>query len=128
MTVRRLLQRNFLVIHDRHLLDGLVDPRRYRYAGPRWLLRLIWQTIPRPDLIILIDVPAEVAQSRKQEVDFAETVRQCQEYRALFATLSNGHVVDGSRELSEVVQDVNQIVLRHLKIRTSCQFEREVQP
>ena len=27
----------------RAVVDALVDPRRYRYGGPAWLLRLIWR-------------------------------------------------------------------------------------
>ena len=36
VTVRPALARLALVVHDRHLVDALVDPRRYRYTGPAW--------------------------------------------------------------------------------------------
>jgi thymidylate kinase len=116
-TVHLALARSTLVLHDRHLLDTLVDPRRYRYAGPRWLLRFIWRLVPKPDLVILLDAPAEVLQARKQEVPFAETVRQREGYRALTATLKNGHIVNVARPLELVVKEVNDIVLRHLTTR-----------
>jgi thymidylate kinase len=116
-TVHLALARSTLVLHDRHLVDALVDPRRYRYAGPRWLLRFIWRVIPKPDLVILLDAPAEVLQARKQEVPFAETTRQREAYRALTATMKNGHIVNVARPLELVVREVNDIVLRHLTTR-----------
>src|SRR5262249_34180008 len=30
-----------LVLNHRYLVDALVDSKRYRYSGPRWLLRLL---------------------------------------------------------------------------------------
>ena len=71
VAVRLALARSSLVMHDRHMVDALVDPRRYRYAGPAWPLHLVWRVVPRPDLIVLLDAPPEVLQSRKQEVPFA---------------------------------------------------------
>src|SRR5260370_910629 len=41
-SVRLDRARSTWVGHGRHLVDALVDARRYRYAGPRWLLQLIW--------------------------------------------------------------------------------------
>src|SRR5205823_4436087 len=46
------LARSTLVLHDRHLPDALVDPQRYRYSGPTWLLWLIWCFVPKPNLVI----------------------------------------------------------------------------
>lgn len=127
ITVGRRLRRNGLVIHDRHLVDALVDPRRYRYGGPRWLLKAIWSVAPQPDLVILLDVPPEVAQARKQEVPFAETARQRDAYRALVASIPQGHVVDAAQELQDVVADVTDILLQHLEKRTARRWRKEGQ-
>ena len=51
ISIRPALARSALVIHDRHLVDALVDPKRYRYAGPARLLRWIWLVMPKPDLM-----------------------------------------------------------------------------
>jgi thymidylate kinase len=114
-----------LVLHDRHLLDALVDPTRYRYRGPMWLLRLIWRFVPRPDLIILLDAPAEVLQSRKQEVSFAESERQRTAYRTLVGSLPNGHIIDAARPLEEVVGNVNDLILCYLSARVRRRFGLE---
>jgi thymidylate kinase len=116
-TVHVALARSALVLHDRHLVDAIVDPRRYRYAGPSWLLRLIWRLVPKPDLVILLDASPEVLQARKQDVPFAETARQRAAYVALVGTMRNGHVVDAARPLRQVVEEVNDIILQHLASR-----------
>jgi thymidylate kinase len=117
LTVHPALARANLVVHDRHLVDVLVDPRRYRYGGPAWLLRLLWRLIPRPDLVILLDAPPEVIQARKQEVPFAETARQRQAYLALVGSMRNGRVVDAGRPLEQVAGDVEDLIVRHLAAR-----------
>jgi len=109
--------RSTLVLHDRHLVDAFVDPRRHRYGGPLWLLRLIWRLIHKPDLVILLDAPPGVIQARKQEVPFEETARQREAYLSLIETMKDGHVVDAARPLERVISDVNDIILRHLAAR-----------
>jgi thymidylate kinase len=128
LILRLALARATLVLNDRHFVDILVDARRYRYGGPRWLLRLIWRLIPKPDLIILLDAPAEVLQARKQEVSLEETARQRRAYLSLVRTLENGHVVDASRSLEHVASDVSDVILRHLATRVARRlgFEQNV--
>jgi len=116
------LARSTLVLNDRHFVDILVDPKRYRYGGPLWLLRLIWLLIPKPDLIVLLDAPAEVLQARKQELSFEETVRQRRAYLSLVRTMGNGHVVDATQSLDHVTGDVSDIILRHLTTRIARRF------
>jgi thymidylate kinase len=125
VTIHLALARSTLVLHDRHLVDALVDPRRYRYGGPLWLLRPLWRLIPKPDLVILLDAPAEVLQRRKQEVPFAETTRQREAYRALVGTMRNGHVVDAAQPQEQVANDVHDIILRHLTRRFARRFGLE---
>jgi thymidylate kinase len=125
VTVHLALARSTLVLHDRHLVDALVDPRRYRYGGPLWLLRLIWRLVPKPDLVILLDAPTEVLQARKQEVPFEETARQRDAYLTVIKTMKNGHIVDAARPFEEVIGNVSNIILRHLSRRIARRFELE---
>ena len=122
-TIRPALARSTLVLFDRYLLDALVDPRRYRYRGPRWLLRLVWALIPKPDLVILLDAPVEVLHARKQEVSLAETRRQRPAYRQLVERLPNGHVVDAAQPLDRVVRAAGIVVLEFLRSRTARRLQ-----
>jgi hypothetical protein len=115
--VHLALARSGLVLYDRHFVDIFVDPKRYRYSGPSWPLTTIWRLSPRPDLIVLLDAPAEVIQARKQEVPFEETARQLNAYRALVASLPNGVVVDGSKPFEAVTDTIVDYMLDHLRDR-----------
>jgi len=103
-----------LVIYDRHFIDLMVDPMRYRYGGPPWLPRWVARLIPTPDLVFLMDAPPDVLLQRKQEVTREEVVRQRTAYRDLVTSLPNGRIVDAARELSQVVDAVERIILAHL--------------
>ena len=111
------LVRSTLVLFDRYYYDIAIDPRRYRYGGPRWLAKSIERLIPSPDILILLDAPPEVMQARKQEVPFGETARQRQLYLQFISKAKNGHIVDGSLPLDMVVAQVNRIVLDRLSQR-----------
>lgn len=125
-TIYPALVHSSLVIHDRHVIDCIVDPVRYRYSGPAWLLNWIWRWIPQPELVILLDVPAEVVQSRKQEVSFEVSARQRLAYRELVDQLPNGRIVDGSQPLALVVAEVSEMILRPLSSRLhhQCKSQR----
>jgi thymidylate kinase len=102
-----LLAGSTLVVFDRYFHDLLVDPLRFRYGGPRWLVELIARLIPLPDMMLILDVPAEVLQARKQEVSVQESARQVEAYRALAksATVRGRAVlVDAARPLEDVVR------------------------
>lgn len=109
--VRSHLSRGRLVVFDRCVRDILVDPRRYRFSGPRWLAAALVRTIPEPDLFFVLDAPPEVLRSRKREVADAELVRQRRAYRDLAERLPNAVLVDASRPLDEVVEDVKARIL-----------------
>jgi thymidylate kinase len=121
--VRLALARSTLVLHDRHLIDALVDPKRYRYAGPVWLLRAIWLLVPKPDLVILLDAPAEVLQARKREVPHAESARQRAAYIALIRSLDNGYVIDSSRDFPQVLREIEDLVVNYLAGRFALRLK-----
>jgi len=116
-TAHRDKARAALIINHRYLVDALVDPRRYRYSGPVGLLRLIWRVAPKPDMIVVLDAPAEVIQARKQEVPPEETARQLSRYRALVASQPGACLVDADRPPGEVAIDVEDRILRMLAAR-----------
>jgi thymidylate kinase len=103
-----------LVVFDRHLLDVLVDPARYRLGGPSWVARAACRLVPRPDLIVVLDAPASVVRARKQEVSTAESQRQSLAYRRLAADVPGAHLVDATMTPEQVVDAVISIVRRHL--------------
>ena len=123
LKVRPMLVRSTFVVFDRYYHDLLVDPKRYRYGGPMWLACLVGKIIPKPDLCILLDAPAEVLQARKQEVPMEETARQRKAYLELVRGMESGVVIDASQPLDKVVAEVNSVVLDFMAERTRKRIE-----
>lgn len=97
-----------LVIFDRYYHDLLVDAKRFRYGGPMRLARLIAYFIPLPNLILLLDAPADVLQARKQEVSIEESARQIDAYRTVAVSAAmrgRAALIDASQPLEEVVKE-----------------------
>lgn len=112
MVIRPGLSRSRLVIFDRYLHDVLVDPARYRLpASSLWLARLLVQLAPRPDLCILLDVPADILQNRKSEVSTAESHRQRLAYLEMFHALPDKLLVDANCPVDEVTRRVGFAIL-----------------
>ena len=106
-----------LVMYDRHFVDILVDQRRYRYAGPTWVLKILCALAPRPDLVIVLDAPATVLQSRKQEVPLEITAQQCASYRKLAQGIRQARIVDAAQPLPHVIDEVMSLVVDCLRRR-----------
>ncbi len=117
LRIRPALIRTSLVIFDRYAYDLLVDPRRVRYGGPAWWLRLMAKLAPRPDLVILLNAAPEVLWARKQEIPPAELARQQKAYVALARKLPSAVVIDAAQPLAQVLQDVQHAILNHLAQR-----------
>ena len=107
-----------LVLIDRYYYDFFVDQRRYRLAVPPILVRLGYFFLKKPDLVLLLEAPAEVLQRRKQEVAPAETERQCRAYRELVQGLSNGRVLDATQPPEKVGADITRVILDFMTQRT----------
>jgi thymidylate kinase len=103
-----------LLICDRYYHDLLIDPKRYRYGGPRWAAVLIGNFMPQPKLWVLLDAPAEVLQKRKQEVSPEETARQRQAYLAFVSKQRKHVIVDASPSLERVIADVEKAFMEIL--------------
>ena len=112
------LIRTQLILFDRCFYDLLVDSKRIRYGGPRWLLRFAARIAPSPDLVILLDAPPEVLWSRKREVPYEEVVRQRTAYRRLALSLPSAVVVNAAQSPNEVIHDAVEAIVQWLAKRT----------
>ncbi len=117
--IKPVLFKNGLAIIDRYYYDFFVDQRRYRLALPGWIIWLGFVFVKKPDLVFCLDADPEILQARKKEVSFEECKRQREAYRDLASSLRNGHVIDGSQPLEDVIKDVQQVLLEYMAERTA---------
>ena len=118
LRLRPITFRGGLVLIDRFYYDFFVDQQRYRLRVPQTVVRLGHVFLKKPDLVVLLDAPAEVLQQRKQEVPLAETERQRTAYLALVRGLGNGRVVDATQPPEKVGADISRAVLDFMAERT----------
>lgn len=109
--------RSTLILFDRYFFDVIIDPKRLRYGGPRWIPVFLAKCIPTPDLIFYLDAPPAVLLSRKQELSASEIERQRQAYLDLTHDLPNAHKIDVSKPLPEVIDSVERIIVEFLESR-----------
>jgi thymidylate kinase len=122
LTIHPARARSAFVLNHRYLLDAIVDRKRYRYSGPKFLLKLIALVSPGADLVILLSAPPEVIQKRKQEVPFEETARQCREYREVVEPLPNGRLIDASVAPEKTIAAVDAAIVQLLRQRIVKRF------
>jgi adenylate kinase len=60
--------RSHLVLGERYFPDVLVQPERYGFAVPYWLMRAASRLVPKPDLIVLLEDEPDVIHARKPEL------------------------------------------------------------
>jgi thymidylate kinase len=117
LLVRPLLARSGLVVFDRYFDDLLIDPQRYRYGGPRWAVKAVQLLVPQPDLVLVMDAPAEVVLSRKQEISSEEVERQRRQYCEYQRKASNRHLINASASIEVVTVEAVCTILDSLAER-----------
>jgi thymidylate kinase len=117
LSIRRLLARSNFVVFDRYFHDVLVDPRRYRYGGPRWFARLLSRLAPEPDLAILVDAPSDLILSRKNELPLDELERQRRAYALLQFRRTPKRLVNTEQGVEAAVQAASAAVTEFMRER-----------
>ncbi len=96
-------RRGGIALLDRHPLEGwLAGPPTVR-RGVRLRRRLLAHLAGEPDLVVVLDCPAEVLYARKREHD-VETLRRMRERYLTLRSRSNVVVVDAARPAAEVAR------------------------
>lgn len=121
--MRPRMTRAGLVVSDRYYDDVLVDPRRYRLRRRYGLARALVPWIPRPDLWLVLDAPAEVLKDRQREVTEEESSRLRTEYRRVLRGKDNLVVLDASRSEAEVLVGAQRAIVKELAHRTSMRLD-----
>ena len=100
-----------LIIFDRYYYDYYVDLKRYQFNLPKFLPRLFSFMIPQPDLVFVLDAPADVIYSRKQELSITEIERQRTIFKKTAKQLKNAYLINTNQPINDVINEVTKIII-----------------
>jgi thymidylate kinase len=112
-------KQGYHVLFDRHfVLDfyfyDMQTGNRQQPLHRRLHGYLLSRFYPRPDLVILLDAPAEVLFARKGEGTLASLERRRQEFHSLRQVLPAFEVVDASQPTEQVVAQAADIIRKYI--------------
>ena len=126
LLVRRMKIQKQLVVFDRYYYDYFVDIQRYQYSFPKWIPQIFAWSIPKPDIIFVLDGKPETLYARKQELPIKELKRQVIAYRNITKRYKNSILVNVERTLSEVVLEITEEILLNKAQRTAKAMKNQL--
>ena len=115
--IRPRLVRSSLVLHEGSNHGAGPSPATSR-AGVR-LAGLLDGFEARPDLVLVLDAPAETLHLRRPDVPLEELKRQRAAWLEAAAASPGSHVVDTTRTIDDVSHHVEDLVIAHMVERTA---------
>jgi thymidylate kinase len=116
--IRSLLANSSLVVLDRYFHDILIDPVRYRYGGPMWLVRGLQFLVPPRDVLFLVlDADEKIIFARKRELAFEELARQRKAYVAWARQQPNSLVVRTDRSIEQSAADAVRAIVDYINLQ-----------
>lgn len=99
---RRLRRGGGVVLYDRHPCEFLTAPEPSSAMG-RTRRTVLAHSLPRPDLVLVLDTEPEVLFARKPEHPLPHVVAARERYLALARSLPGAVVIDAGRRPEDVV-------------------------
>ncbi len=91
---------------DRYTYDAWLPPRPPLVVAKRLYFWALAHACPAPDLVLLLDAPAEVVSARKPEETLEEIAWQRRHFLDLGRRVPRLQVVDATRPRAEVKADI----------------------
>jgi thymidylate kinase len=113
LTYVAYLRRNYVIICDRYFYHYVFPLNRVGGIS-RYLLEIYPRLIPKPDIVFLLDLPAEMAHERRPEAPIS-TYRRNREYYLKLAKQLNFIVINTSDQFTKVSSLVVNKVLSLLE-------------
>lgn len=116
---RQALRKCGLVVFDRYYHDLLIDPKRYRYGGPLWLVNGLKHLVPpRGTYFLVLDADEHTIFARKQQLSIEEIRRQRSLYQQFSRTTPRSILVATDCPLERCKARTLTALLRHFADRT----------
>jgi thymidylate kinase len=112
--IRGSIRAGNVVVCDRYLWDSTVDLAALNNKKPEWLLnrvnKFMWRLIPRPTLTFLLDIPADEALKRKDDIPSSEYVYSRIEHYRHLAKNCRIILIDGCGNIATIQNKITDTV------------------
>jgi thymidylate kinase len=119
--IRRGVRAGSWVVCDRYQWDTLIDLAVLNRKSSRWLVNgfnmFMWRFLPSPPLTFLIDIPAEEAMRRKDDIPSLEYVQTRRDHYLFLANKDLFKVIDGCRGAADIHREIASIVEGYMEGR-----------
>jgi hypothetical protein len=109
ITDRLRSSRQQLVLYEGCALDLAVAPRRFGLRSAAGT-RLCWQLLPRPDLVVMLDVPEEVVKRRNPEFQHVELEGEYSRWHQLLAHTRSA-IIPGDQGIDELHLQIMRLIV-----------------
>lgn len=106
-----------LVIFDRYVHDARLPPAPPYLRAKQVYMWLLARSVPPPDVVLLLDLPAEAATGRKDERTREQNEVERAAYLAMAANLGSIEVLDASRGRDAVRTEALTTIWQHYRRR-----------
>lgn len=109
--------RTTLIIGERYFADVLVNPQRYGFTLPSWLLRIGATLVPKPDATILLMNEPDVVHARKPELSVQSIADQMRRYQEELPHWGRVLMVRTDGSAGEVAIRISNLLVRECATR-----------
>lgn len=106
-----------LIVGERYFPDVLVNPQRYGFTVPKWLMRLASKLVPSPDLTVLLKNDPHVIYARKPELATDAISKQLSEYEKELPFWGNVAVISTESSAVDVATQISDLITRQCSRR-----------
>jgi dTMP kinase len=106
VALARLVRDTEVIVMDRYIYDTLIDIDSAFAAGGREVDRMLGSTLlrafPRPHIVALLDIPPDVAMSRKDDIPSVQYLEERYGLYRQVADAVRATVIDGTQSVDEI--------------------------
>jgi hypothetical protein len=111
ITDRLHSSRQRLVIYEGCALDLLVNPCRFGLRSAAGA-ELCWRLLPKPDLLVLLELPETLICRRRPELSAEQVAREYSSWRSLAAACASAVTIYGDRPVDELRTQTTRLVAK----------------
>ena len=113
-----------LIINDRYYHDVIIDPKRYRIGFFKPFLNFIFQLLPNPDLIIILDTKIYTLLKRKNELNINQIKEISLKYKSFKKNYKNCYIVKTNSSIEKTSKKIIDLIIYHKVLLNKKYFKK----